>query len=378
MRSIYPISKTDQIIEDLAADQYQFSNLTIDTLSKQLRGTKETDSLIKLSLLFSNKAEGVLALRKTKESINVILTAHNAETGITFTHDPKHFPHTPDFSQLVNYLSERAILLQRTNKEGVIGDYFIQAIPEHYDRQKIKHLKLHPQQTYLMISNNYLNVQPGSDKFRIGGRSISESEFADLKKGNTVTMHNPWFYVPKQNHPGKIEKINLYGQYVYQIDLLKKSYKKIEGIKPAIEPEFLARNITQFVEHIGKMIGEKEFENKLLLGMENAYAAKKGDWNYLLNHLLFSANSSYVKNGNNPKEFIYPYQQRGYSITTSLTDKTIHLHPQGLSHDSMVAIELTDPVKILDSLLKSQQISETVYDLSIEQLSNNKSQGIKI
>jgi len=378
MRSTYPLSKTDQIIEDLAADQFQFSNLTIDSLSKYLKSPIQGESLIKLNLLFSNKAEGILAFQKNNDVVTVILTAFNAESGINFKYDPKHFPNTPDFTQLVNYLNGKAILLNRTNKEGVLGEYFIQAIPEHYDRQKIKHLKLHPQQTYLMVSNNYLKMQPGSENFKVGGRSISELEYADLKKGNTVTVHNPWFFVAKQNQTNKVEKINLYGQYAYDIDLFKKSYKRIEGIKPAIEPEFLARNISQFVEHIGKMIGEKDFENKLMLGMENAYTAKKGDWNYLFNHLLFAANTSYVKNANNPKEYIYPFQQRGYEITTSLTEKSIHLHPQGLSHDSLVAIEITDPVKILDSLLKSQQVSETVYDLSIEQLSNNKNEGLKL
>jgi len=378
MRSTYPLSKTDQIIEDLAADQFQFSNLTIDSLSKYLKSPIQGESLIKLNLLFSNKAQGILAFQKNNDVVSVILTAFNAESGINFKYDPKHFPYTPDFTQLVNYLNGKAILLNRTNKDGILGEYFIQAIPEHYDKQKIKHLKLHPQQTYLMVSNNYLKMQPGSENFKVGGRSISELEYADLKKGNTVTVHNPWFFVAKQNQPNKVEKINLYGQYAYDIDLFKKSYKRIEGIKPAIEPEFLARNISQFVEHIGKMIGEKDFENKLMLGMENAHTAKKGDWNYLFNHLLFAANTSYVKNGNNQKEYIYPFQQRGYEITTSLTEKSIHLHPQGLSHDSSVSIEITDPVKILDSLLKSQQVSETVYDLSIEQLSNNKNEGLKL
>ncbi len=378
MRSTYPISKTDQIIEDLAADQYQFSNLTIDSLSRYLKSPINGESLIKLNLLFSNKSEGVLAFQKNNEEISIIMNAHNAETGISFKHDPKHFPNTPDFTQLTNYLIGKAVLLNRTNKEGVLGEYFIQAIPDQYDRKKIKHLKLHPQQTYLMVSNNYLKMQPGSENFKIGGRSISELQYADLKRGNSVIVHNPWFFVAKQNQNDKVEKINLYGQYAYDIDLFKRSYKRIEGIKPAIEPEFLARNITQFVDHISKMIGEKDFEDKLLLGMENAYTAKKGDWNYLFNHILFAANSSYVKNANHPKEYIYPFQQRGYEITTSLTEKSIHLHPQGLSHDSLVTIEITDPVKVLDSLLKSQQLSETVYDLSIEHLSNNKNEGLKL
>ena len=144
MRSTYPLSKTDQIIEDLAADQFQFSNLTIDSLSKYLKSPIQGESLIKLNLLFSNKAQGILAFQKNNDVVSVILTAFNAESGINFKYDPKHFPYTPDFTQLVNYLNGKAILLNRTNKDGILGEYFIQAIPEHYDKQKIKHLKLHP------------------------------------------------------------------------------------------------------------------------------------------------------------------------------------------------------------------------------------------
>lgn len=378
MRSTYPIAQIDQLIEDLSADEFQFSNITIDTLSKFLHTATNENSLIKLELGFSNKAEGVLAFRRTIEGYSVILTAHYASTGISFIHDNKHFPRTPDYTQLVNYLAGNAILLKRLNKEGNMGEFFIQGIPEHFDRNKIKHLKLHPKQTYLMVSNNYLKMQTGSENFKIGGRAITELQYASLKKGNTMIVHNPWFYVSKQDEAGKVEKINLYGKYSFQIDLFKKAYKSIECIKPAIEPEFLPKNITHFVDHVSKMIGQKGFEEKLLLGMENAYTSKKEDWNHIFNHLLYSANTAYIKDVKDSKVFIYPFQQNGYGITTSLTEKTIHLHPQGLSHNSPVSIEITDPVKILDTLLKSQQISETVYDLSLEQLSNKQNQGLKM
>ncbi len=378
MRSTYPISQIDQLIEDLSADEFQFSNITIDSLSKFLHTAGNENSLMKLALSFSDKAEGVLAFRRIQEAYSVILTAHNAATGISFVHDNKHFPKTPDYTQLVNYLAGKAILISRLNKEGILGEFFIQGIPEHFDRNKIKHLKLHPKQTYLMVSNNYLKMEPGSENFKIGGRSITELQYASLKKGNTMIIHNPWFFVSKQGQAGKVEKINLYGKYSFAIDLLKKGYKNIDCIKPSIEPEFLPKNITHFVEHVSKMIGEKAFEEKLMLGMENAYASKKEDWNNLFNHLLYAANTAYIKDPKDTKAYIYPFQQHGYAITTSLTEKTIHLHPQGLPHNSPVSIEITDPIKVLDSLLKSQQISETVYDLSIEQLNNKQNQGLKI
>lgn len=377
MRSNYPRFSEKSIIEDLKDDKFPISSNSDNAISKFISSASATPALLSLDLKLDKPLSGKLSFVKKDEGIQIHVSASHSVKKIVYSHDALHFPETPNFDQLINYLNGGAILMERKSKEGEIGEYFIQAIPESFDKGKIKHLKLHPKQTYLMVSNSYLNMKPNSDSFKVGGRAINQYEFAQLKNGYSVALQNPWFFVPKQDDPKKLEKIKIFGTFSYSIDLFKKSYKKIDKVKPHISTEELANSIQLFVAGIKNIIGTNDYERKIIAAMETAASSKPGDWNYLFNHMIYGANVSYLKSETDQSVYTYPYQY-GYELNTEIKSQTVILYPAGKSIESPIAIELTDPVSIVETLLKSQQINESISEIVIEELTNNNNSALKI
>lgn len=378
MRSNYPIFDTKKLIADLIWDRFPLNEDTHKKLSTFLSSpASDKPEQFRLGLSINKNTVGSLVLTKDNASVHTHLAGHNSSKAISYVHDSKHFPSTPNYAQLSNYLNGAAILMSRLNKDGVEGEYFIQAIPDKFDRSQIRHLQLHPKQTYLMVSNKYLKMAPHTDHFKIGGKQITDKEYTSIKEGNTIEMINPWFFVPKKNQPGQLEKIQIYGIFSFAIDLFKKSYKLIEKIKPVVVPGNLTESIIDFTATLKELIGNKQFEQKITEAMQQSANANPKEWNSLFAHVLYHANTRYIKDDSKSNHFHYPYQY-GYELDVDLVNKSITMFPSGTNTESEAAIKLTDPIAIANALQESQQISETLYQQVVEGITESQTKGQKI
>lgn len=378
MRSHYPTSDAKKVLSDLIGDSFPLNEESHKKLTSFLSNpASDKPEQFRLGLTLSKTAVGSIIFTKDDKSFHVHIAGHNSSRAISYVHDAKHFPSTPNFHQLANYLNGAAILMPRLGKNGVEGQYFIQPIPEKFDRTQIRHLQLHPKQTYLMVSNNYLKMAPNSDNFKIGGKSINEKQYQLIKDGNAVEMINPWFFVPKKDKPGQLEKIQIYGIFSFAIDLFKKSYKQIEKVQPSIVPGQLSKSVIDFTTTLKELIGTKQFEQKVTDAMQQSATSSAKDWNNLFAHILYHANTRYIKDESKSNHFHYPYQY-GYEFDVDLVNKTMIMFPSGTRVDNEAAIKLTDPVSIVTALQESQQISETLCQQVIEEISENQSKGQKI
>lgn len=378
MRYTYPIFDGKTLLEDLIRDRYPLSEESYKTLTAFLSSpASDKPEQFRLGLSFGKNSVGSLVLSKKDTSIHVNIAGHNSSKSISYVYDAKHFPRTPSYTQLSQYLNGAAILISRLGKDGVEGEYFIQPIPEKFDRSQIRHLQLHPKQTYLMVSNKYLKMAPESDNFKIGGRPINQKEFQAIKEGNSVEMINPWFFVPNANHPGQLEKIQIYGIFSFSIDLFKKSYKQIDKVPPPIVPGNLAQSVIDFTTTVKELIGSKQFEPKITEAMKKSAYSTAKDWYNLFAHTLYYANTRYVKDETKNNHYNYPYQY-GYEMDVDMVNKTVTMFPSGTNIDNEAALKITDPISILNALLQSQQISETLCQQVTETITEGKTKGQKI
>jgi hypothetical protein len=378
MRHSYPVFDAKTLLTDLIEDRYPLTEKQHKDLTTFLTSSaSDKPEQFRLGLTLPNKTVGSVAISRAENLFKVQIAGHNPAKSISYVYDAKHFPRTPNYPQLANYLNGAAILVNRLGKDGVEGEYFIQPIPEKFDRSQIKHLQLHPKQTYLMVSNKYMKMAPQSDSFKIGGRTINQKEYQSIREGNTVEMINPWFFVPNKTQPGQLEKIQIYGIFSFAVDLFKKNYKLIEKVAPAIVPGNLTQSIVDFTSTVKELIGTKQFESKITEAMQNSAVSTAKDWYNLFSHILYYANTRYVKDENKNNHYTYPYQY-GYELDVDLVNKSITMFPSGSSIESEAALKITDPVAVLNALQQSQQISETLCQQVTEVITESETKGQKI
>jgi len=369
MQHNYPIFDAKKLLTDLIEDRYPLTEKQHQDLTTFLTSSaSEKPEQFRLGLTLGNKTVGSIAISRDNNLFKIHIAGHNAAKSISYVFDPKHFPNTPNYTQLANYLNGSAILVKRLGKDGIEGEYFIQPIPEKFDRSQIKHLQLHPKQSYLIVSNKYLKMAPQSENFKIGGRTINQKEYQAIRDGNTVEMINPWFFVPNKTKPGQLEKIQIYGIFSFGIDLFKKNYKLVEKVAPVIVPGNLTQSVTDFTTTVKELIGTKKFESKITEAMQNSAVSTTKDWYNLFSHILYYANTRYVKDENKNNHYNYPYQY-GYELDVDLVNKSINMFPSGSGIENEAALKITDPIAVLQALQQSQQISETLCQQAVEEIS---------
>lgn len=211
-------------------------------------------------------------------------------------------------------------------------------------------------------------MAPQSENFKIGGRTINQKEYQAIRDGNTVEMINPWFFVPNKTKPGQLEKIQIYGIFSFRIDLFKKNYKLVEKVAPVIVPGNLTQSVTDFTTTVKELIGTKKFESKITEAMQNSAVSTTKDWYNLFSHILYYANTRYVKDENKNNHYTYPYQY-GYELDVDLVNKSITMFPSGTGIENEAALKITDPIAVLHALQQSQQISETLCKQAVEEIS---------
>jgi hypothetical protein len=330
------------------------SFLKSDLKSYQYIATKKDNKTI---LSFTKQVDS--------KTIDIHVQGLNNISKIAYEHDPKHFKTHLSFEQLNNYLEGKAILVTRKLK-FIDRNVFIQAIPKNYNRTSIKHLKLHPKQEYLIVSNDYLNIQANSIKCKIGGEVITDKEFNLIKNGFSIEKENPTF-IHKGFLNEEVYKIQKFGTYDFSINLFNKKYKHLAARKPVIENEEIIEKIGEFIAIVKDTfrLDNQDTQRENLIDL-----FKNGKNVFIAESLNYYMNSTYIKteNQNNTLKYLYPFEN-GFTISISKTTESIEIMPSKVL-DNAFNVNLIDSISLLYNLKKTKIIDSETYSLIKKTIEN--------
>lgn len=319
---------------------------TIETVLAQKRDYQNTSSYYDNKIIFSITNE------KLDNTFSINIQGVNNKTQINFKHDTTRFKTHFNIDQLNNYLKGKAILVNR-NLKGISTNVFIQAIPKNFNRTSIKHLKLHPKQEYLIVSNEYLNVRANSDKCKVGGDQLSLKEYTEIRNGYSIRKQNPVFI--QKGFSNVAYKIQKYGDFEFFINLFQKKYKQLSAIRRVLDINDVTIGLNEFINHIKNLYENENTGNniiKLFKEQRNEYP--------IADAICYYINTCYVKpeKAENITNYIYPFES-GFNLIK--TKDEIIISPSNEDYSKLFEINILNKNEIIETLNRCKLISNELF-----------------